>query len=97
MLTLNYAGKPSSSDSIIIGEKSIPLNPDSERVSNIHLWVDGSIIEIFIDSKQVLTMRSYLDNAESAGLKVLWSGAAEALVNLTVSTIIPISGNRLTT
>jgi beta-fructofuranosidase len=97
ILTLSYAGKPGSSDSVMIGGKSIPLNPDSERVSNIHLWVDGSIIEIFIDSKQVLTMRSYLDNAESAGLKVLWSGAAEALVNLTVSSIIPISGNRLTT
>lgn len=83
--------------SIIVGEMTLALCPDHLGQSILHLWIDGSIIELFTDSRQVKTIRFYEDPEGSSDIHVRWTGGFDSLINLTVSDIKPISKNRLTT
>lgn len=96
ILTLSYASNHGSPDSITIGDKIIPLHPNREKVSNIRIWIDGSIMEVFIDSTQVLTIRNYFDAAQSPEIRAVSVGNMEAFRGLTISNIMPISKDRLT-
>ncbi len=78
------------------GDKVVPLNLDKNGVSILHVWIDGSVIEAFVDEKQVITTRCYQAPTESGEIHLAWSGVAEAMKSLTTSAIKPISGDRLT-
>jgi hypothetical protein len=57
--------------------------------------MDGSIIETFVDRKEAMTARCYTPSP--AALRLSWTGASDALKSLTVSSVTPISNDRLTT
>lgn len=97
MLALSYASNHAPPDSIMIGDKTVPLHPNREKVSNIRIWIDGSIMEVFIDSSQVLTVRNYFDAGESPEIRAVCLGEVEAFRGLTVANMMPISQDRLTT
>jgi beta-fructofuranosidase len=82
--------------SIIIGDRTLPLNPDNDGISTLQLWFDGSIIELFADSRQVMTVRLYTAPMGSGDIFVRWTGAADALKSLMVADIEPVSRDRLT-
>ena len=90
---VNIGDKPS----IIVGDRTLALCPDHLGRSTLHLWVDGSIIELFADSRQVKTIRFYEVPERSGDIQVRWVGGLESLVSLTVSDCKPISKDRLTT
>jgi beta-fructofuranosidase len=90
LFTIRYEG----ASSVTIGGKTVPLSPDRNGFSVIHLFIDGSIIETFADSQEVMTARCYTPSA--ADIQVEWTGAADALSTLEVSSITPISKDRLT-
>lgn len=90
---VNIGDKPS----IIVGDRTLALCPDHLGRSTLHLWVDGSIIELFADSRQVKTIRFYEAPAGSSDIHVRWTGAGDSLINLAISDIKPISKDRLTT
>jgi beta-fructofuranosidase len=83
-------GKPSVS----VGGKSMRLSPGPDGVSLVRLWIDGSVIEAFVDSKEVMTARGYAPSP--AGIQLAWTGSTDALKSLSVSSITPISKDRLT-
>jgi beta-fructofuranosidase len=83
--------------SIIVGDRTLALSPDQSGYSILHLWIDGSIIELFADAKQVITMRCYATAEEPSDIHVRWTGRADSLISLMVSDITPISNDRLTT
>jgi beta-fructofuranosidase len=92
LFAIHYSGgKPSVS----VGEHVLPLSPDLDGVSTVHLWLDGSIIETFVDRKEAMTTRCYTPSP--AGIQLAWTGATNALKSLTVSSVTPISKDRLTT
>jgi beta-fructofuranosidase len=80
-----------------VADRLLPLAPDSEKLSTIHLWIDGSVIEAFFDKRQVFTSRFYDLPDEQAEIRMLWSGAPELLKSVKISQIAPISPDRLTT
>lgn len=90
---VNIGDKPS----IIVGDRTLALCPDHLGRSTLHLWVDGSIIELFADSRQVKTIRFYETPEGSSDIRVRWTGGFESLVSLTVSDCRPISKDRLAT
>lgn len=96
MLALFYTPNHVPPDSIMIGDKIIPLHPNGKRISNVRMWIDGSVIELFIDFKQVLTVRNYFDASQSSELRVFWTGDVGAFNGITVSNVMPISRDRLT-
>jgi beta-fructofuranosidase len=82
---------------VAIGDKLLALCPDPDGLSTMHLWIDGSVIETFIDKRQVVTTRSYDAPSEAGEIRMVWNGAFNLLKHLSVSAIEPISSDRLTT
>lgn len=74
-----------------LGETAVPLSPGPGGVSQVQLWMDGSVIEVFVDRKQAMTARCY--NPSPVAIDVVCTGAKESL---NVSSINPISPDRLT-
>ena len=93
LFAIRYAG--GNQPSISVFDKSLPISPDQDGVSTIHLWMDGSIIETFVDRKEAMTARCFTPSP--AGIQLAWTRAADALISLTVSGVTPISNDRLTT
>jgi len=94
--TISYSqatGKPF----VAIGDKLLPLRPDHEGYSTLHIWVDGSVIETYIDKKEVVTTRWYDQPTAEGDIRVVWNGTVDVLKQLTISGIKPISDDRLTT
>ena len=81
---------------IYVGDKAVPLSPDRDGLSTLHIWIDGSVIETFVDKSHAITTRSYLAAPEHAGIRLVWNGAVDSLKNLTVSELKAISNDRLT-
>jgi beta-fructofuranosidase len=77
-----------------IGEKTLTLSPDSSGLSTVQFWMDGSVIEIFADKKEAITLRNY--DPTSGNLHIVLKGAVESLHSLRVSGVAPISADRLT-
>jgi beta-fructofuranosidase len=96
MIALAYS-KANGAPFVAIGDRLLPLSPDAIGDSTFHLWVDGSIIETFIDRKQAVTTRYYGAPEEPGEIRVVWSGPVTSLKSITISGMKPISSDRLTT
>ena len=96
MLALAYS-KANGAPFVAIGDKLLPLSPDANGDSTLHLWIDGSIIETFIDRRQAITTRYYGAPNEIGEIRVVWDGPVKSLKSMTISEIKPISSDRLTT
>jgi beta-fructofuranosidase len=79
---------------LTIGEKTLSLTPDHDGISTVHVWFDGSVIEIFADSREALTWRDF--TSSPGDIQLAWKGASASLVSLSVSGVAPISNDRLT-
>ena len=90
---IGYDSKIATS-SVTIGDKMVPISPDADGLSSVSLWIDGSVIEIFVNNKQAITTRHYQPSLDRILIK--WTGAPIALKSLTVSGVKPISSDRLT-
>jgi beta-fructofuranosidase len=78
---------------VAIGDKTLGVAPDAAGVSTMEVWVDGSVIEIFVDGAEAMTARSYTGLGE---IEVVWTGGVEGLASLSVSAVKAISKDRLT-
>jgi beta-fructofuranosidase len=92
LFAVEYDGNQQSAT---VGGQVVNLAPDYEGISAVDIWIDGSIIETFVDSREVITARCYA--AASENIEAVWTGAAEARKSLTVTGVTPISNDRLTT
>lgn len=90
ILSGDEAGKPS----VKIGDHVVALSPNQQGISTLDLWMDGSVVESFIDRREALTLRCY--QATGNDLRIAWTGSAETLKSLMVSDVAPISADRLT-
>ena len=62
-----------------LGPLDVPANGETVR---LRVFVDRSILEVFANGKQCLTLRAYPDREDSAGVSVFARGAAAKLVSL---------------
>lgn len=83
--------------SVIVADRTLGLRPDSKGHSTLHLFIDGSIMELFVDSTRVMTMRSYAQPMGNENIFVKWTGPPESLVSLMTCEMMPISSHRMTT
>ena len=92
MFAIQYAG--GNQPDVTVAGQTLKLSPDRDGMSTVHLWMDGSIIETLVDSKEVMTARCFTPAPD--GIQVVWTGDADARKSLTVSGVTPISNDRLT-
>jgi beta-fructofuranosidase len=62
----------------------------------LHIFLDGSVIEVFANERACLTARVYPDGPRSIGLGLFSSGGTAKLASLEAWEMRPISPNRLT-
>ncbi len=93
LLALRHDGS-TSKPVVSLGERRIPLTPDGEGISSLDLWMDGSVIEVFVDKRQAITERCY--GADAGEIGAVWVGASHALKELSIAQVTPISADRLT-
>jgi beta-fructofuranosidase len=93
LLSIQYNGA-SEKPALTIGEKTLALPPGRDGTSTVHLWIDGSVIEIFADSREALTWRNF--SPSPGDIQLTWAGPAAALTSISVSGVKPISDDRLT-
>ena len=96
LLTISYS-QATGAPFVAIGDKLLPLRPDPQGFSTLHVWIDGSVIETFIDKQEVVTARCYDQPTVPGEIRVVWKGTVDLLKQLTISTINPVSDDRLTT
>jgi hypothetical protein len=93
-VTFSYAnGKAMAA----IGDRLLPLCPASDHVSIVHIWLDGSVVETFLDNRQAMTTRCYEPADQAGEVQVTWSGSPGQLKDYSVFQLRPISSDRLTT
>jgi beta-fructofuranosidase len=90
LFAIRYEG----ASTVTIGGKTVPLSAGRDGLSSVRLFIDGSIIETFVDSKEAVTARCY--TPAQGDIQVARTGAADELRALEVSSITPISTDRLT-
>ncbi len=83
-----------SKPSATVGSKTVALTPDRDGVSTVRLWIDGSIIETLVDSREAVTTRCYTPSPD--GIRIKGTGAPGVIQSLTVSGVTAISDDRLT-
>jgi beta-fructofuranosidase len=93
-IAFSYAnGKPMAA----IGDRLLPLSPASDHVSIVRIWLDGSVVETFLDNRQAMTTRCYEPADQAGEVQVTWSGSPGQLKDYSVFQLRPISSDRLTT
>jgi hypothetical protein len=96
LLTISYS-QATGAPFVAIGDKLLPLRPDPQGFSTLHVWIDGSVIETFIDKHEVVTARCYDQPTVPGEIRVVWKGTVDLLKQLIISAIKPVSDDRLTT
>jgi beta-fructofuranosidase len=94
-LSLRY--DPRHLGEILIDNQPFPLTSAAQEDLNLHLYIDGSVIEVFVNSQVVYTKRIYPLSSSAEDLCLQWTGRTSNIVGLSVWQLSPISADRLTT
>ena len=77
--------------------QSGPFELATGEMLRLHIFLDGSVIEVFANDRACLTARVYPENPHSLGLGLFSNGGRAKLASLKAWEMRPISSNRLTT
>jgi len=94
-LTLKYDPYHPAQVSIDARPLSVAFG-DRENVE-FHLYIDGSVIEVFLNHQIAYTKRFYYSGSTPQDLRMHWTGKTTGIVELSVWQLSPISADRLTT
>lgn len=87
---------PSQPNRIMMDDKTVPVRLSDDLV-NFRFFVDGSVIESFVNGQSAYTKRFYYPDAVAPNITVQLNSSSRALLSFSTSQILPISPNRLTT
>ena len=93
-VTVNY--DPAQKDSIAIDNQPVPIDLRRAAELEVHIYVDGSVLEIFLNRQVAYTKRVYFRGAKAPRLGVRIDGSLSKLRELSLWQLAPISPNRLT-
>jgi beta-fructofuranosidase len=94
---LNIQYDTAQPNQIRLDEKAIPLQPGKLDELELHLYIDGSVVEAFINKRAAFTKRFYDQGSSAPQLNITVSGKPTRLSSLSMWQLTPISTNRLTT
>jgi beta-fructofuranosidase len=82
---------------IRLDEKTAPIQPDKAGELELHFYIDGSVIEAFVNNQAAYTKRFYYSGSSAPQLSLKIIGKTTCLSGLSMWQLSPISPNRLTT
>jgi beta-fructofuranosidase len=81
----------------LIDDKPVPLKAPDHAALEFHLYIDGSVIEVFVNQQVACTKRFYYAGNSERSVRLQWTGKATAIERLSVWQLSPISADRLAT
>jgi beta-fructofuranosidase len=93
-LTLKY--DPHHPQQIWVDARPLPLALGDREDLELHLYIDGSVIEVFVNNQVANTKRFYYASSSPQDMYVRWTGKTTNLVSLSVWQLFPISSDRFT-
>lgn len=93
---LTVAWSPQVPDAVQINGRPLAVSVDDSRAIEMHVYVDGSVMEVIVNSQAVWTARFYPGAGKAAGMCVRGEGALEALSDIELWPYAAISTDRLT-
>ncbi len=94
-LTVSY--DPAHPDLVRLDGKTMPIPLPEKGELTIHMYVDGSVIEVLINEQVAYTKRFYYSGSSAPRIGLRLDGKTASLASLTIWQLSPISANRLTT
>jgi beta-fructofuranosidase len=94
-LRLQY--DPSHTSQITVDARPLSVLPGENEDLELHLYVDGSVIEVFVNQQDVWTKRFYSLGSNPQDMRLQWTGTTANIVGFAVWQMSPISADRLTT
>jgi beta-fructofuranosidase len=93
-LTLKY--DPQEPGKVWVDSNSLSISRSEKESLRIHLYIDGSVIELFLNERVAYTKRFYYSGDRAPDVCLKWTGRTTDIEKLTVWQLKPISTNRLT-
>jgi beta-fructofuranosidase len=93
IVAISYDGS-GGQGTVTVAGKVLNLAPNHDGVSIVEIWIDGSVIEIFVDKQEAMTLRNYSEGVGT--IRPAWTGDASALHSMSICGITAISDDRLT-
>ena len=94
-LALGY--DPAHRDRFYVDGRALPLHLDENEDLSIHLYIDASVIELFVNDRAAWVKRFYYEGGHAQDLRLKWTGTTEGILSLSTWELTPISRDRLTT
>jgi beta-fructofuranosidase len=93
-LTLKY--DPLHPAQVVIDGAALPVALRDQEDLDIHMYIDGSVIEVFVNHQAAFTKRFYFAGNSERDARLQWTGKTSNIVKLSVWQLSPISADRLT-
>lgn len=94
---LTLAFDPGNREQVLIDARPVPLTLSEQDDLEFHLYVDGSVIEVFVNGQIAWTKRFYYSGNKPQDFQMKWTGNTTMINSLSVWQLSPISHDRLTT
>lgn len=88
---------PNHPGDMSVDDKTIPIHLDKSGVFGLHMYVDGSVIELMVNEQVGYTKRFYYPGHHAPEIALRIAGRLTNVTQLTKWQLAPISPNRLTT
>jgi beta-fructofuranosidase len=88
---------PVSPAPVSVDARPIPVEFTENQNLELHIYVDGSVIELLVNGQVAWTKRFYYSGRVAKTLRLKWSGSTRPIRHLSFWQISPISADRLTT
>jgi beta-fructofuranosidase len=93
-LTVKY--DPLHPGQVSIDGTLLPVGLDEKADLELHLYIDGSVMELFVNKQSAFTKRVYCPGNRAHDLRMQWTGKTSSLLKLLIWNMAPISADRLT-
>jgi beta-fructofuranosidase len=94
-LTAKY--DPALPGQIWLDDQALSLSPSKNGELEIHMYIDGSVVEVFVNQQIACTKRFYYSGTSAPRISLRIAGNTTSLASLSMGQLSPISANRLTT
>jgi beta-fructofuranosidase len=93
-LSIHY--NPATSNQITVDGQQIPIEPQNGRDLQLHMFIDGSVVELLVNQCAAYTKRFYFAGSTAPEIGMRVEGHSAELTKLEVWQLSPISHDRLT-
>ena len=95
LMSIRY--DPNHPGHVSVDDKAIPIHLDKAGLLELHMYVDGSVIELILNKQAGCTKRFYYPDSHAPEIALHITGKSTTIAKLTLWHLAPISPNRLTT